>query len=137
MNFLNNLRERLSQFMQGRCGPDALSRTLLYGALPLLLLGVLPQFFLFTLIAYGLIGWALFRMLSRDFTARRMENEKFLLKVQPLRHKVTERYNQFKNRDKYAYLTCPKCRGKLRVPKGVGEITVTCKLCGHKFDKKV
>ena len=65
-----------------------------------------------------------------------MENEKVLLRAQPLRHKVEERYNRFKNRDKYAYFTCPKCRGKLRIPKGVGEVTVTCKLCGHKFDRK-
>ena len=136
MKFLDDLRDRLARFMQGRCGPDALSRTLLYGALPFLVLGVLPPLSLLTLVAYAMIGWALCRMLSTNFTSRRMENEKFLLMAQPLRHQVEERYNRFKNRDKYAYFTCPKCRGKLRIPKGVGEVTVTCKLCGHKFDRK-
>ena len=66
-----------------------------------------------------------------------MENEKFLLLSQPARRRATELYNRFKNRDKYAYFSCPKCRAKLRVPKGVGDITVTCKMFGHNFDKRV
>lgn len=137
MNFFDDLKARLERFMQGRYGLDALSRALLYAALPALLLGALPYLGLLSLLAYAMLGWALFRILSTNFTGRRMENEKFLLLSQPARRRATELYNRFKHRDKYAYFSCPKCRAKLRVPKGVGEITVTCKMCGHKFDKRV
>lgn len=137
MNFFDDLKARLERFMQGRYGEDAFSRALLYAALPLLLLGLLADWELLSLLACALLGWALFRILSTNFTGRRMENEKFLLLSQPARRRAMELYNRFKNRDKYAYFSCPKCRAKLRVPKGVGEITVTCKMCGHKFDKRV
>lgn len=36
----------------------------------------------------------------------------------------------------HKYFKCPKCKARLRVPKGRGRITVTCPRCGNKFDKK-
>ena len=44
--------------------------------------------------------------------------------------------NRLKNGKKYRYFTCPKCKQRLRVPRGVGSVTITCKNCGTKFDKK-
>ena len=41
-----------------------------------------------------------------------------------------------KNSKKYRYFSCPKCKMRLRVPRGVGNVTITCKGCGEKFDKK-
>ena len=32
-------------------------------------------------------------------------------------------------------LTCPKCKKRLRVPRGVGSITITCKGCGHQYEQ--
>ena len=45
-------------------------------------------------------------------------------------------FNRVKNGKKYRYFTCPQCKKRLRVPRGVGNITITCKGCGNKFDKK-
>lgn len=36
----------------------------------------------------------------------------------------------------YKILKCPKCKQKLRVPRGKGKITVTCKRCCHEFHAK-
>ena len=36
----------------------------------------------------------------------------------------------------YKILKCPKCKQKLRVPRGNGKITVTCKRCCHEFHAK-
>ena len=36
----------------------------------------------------------------------------------------------------YKILKCPKCKQKLRVPRGKGKITVTCKRCSHEFHAK-
>lgn len=33
----------------------------------------------------------------------------------------------------YKILKCPNCKQKLRVPRGKGGMTVTCKKCSHKF----
>lgn len=36
----------------------------------------------------------------------------------------------------YRIFECPKCSQKLRVPKGIGRIEITCKRCGEKFIKR-
>lgn len=36
----------------------------------------------------------------------------------------------------YKILKCPKCKQKLRVPRGKGKITVTCKRCSNEFHAK-
>ena len=48
----------------------------------------------------------------------------------------TERINRIRNSKKYRYFKCPKCKKLLRIPRGVGSVTITCKDCGTKFDKK-
>lgn len=41
--------------------------------------------------------------------------------------------NNFK---KYKIVKCPKCKQKLRLPRGKGQIIVTCKSCSHKFNMR-
>jgi transcription elongation factor Elf1 len=37
---------------------------------------------------------------------------------------------------KYKYFKCPECKSWLRLPRGVGEVTVTCGKCRHAFKQK-
>ena len=76
------------------------------------------------------------RMLSKDRLKRQHENQTYLQKTYGARKAVTEWINRVKNGKKYRYFTCPQCKKRLRVPRGVGNITITCKGCGNKFDKK-
>ena len=40
-------------------------------------------------------------------------------------------------RDKeHVYFKCPSCGQQLRVPRGRGRITVTCRACGASFQEK-
>lgn len=41
------------------------------------------------------------------------------------------KYTQFRN---YKITKCPNCKQKLRLPRGKGNIVVTCKKCSTKFD---
>ena len=77
-----------------------------------------------TAISYGLMGWAIFRMLSRNTYKRYQENRKYLRFVERL-----------KDRD-HRYYDCPRCRQPVRVPKGKGKIAITCPKCKEKFIKK-
>ena len=43
---------------------------------------------------------------------------------------------RLKNRKKYRYFRCPNCHARLRLPRGVGEVTVNCGQCKHSFRKK-
>ena len=40
------------------------------------------------------------------------------------------------DRKLYHYYRCPKCRQKLRVPRGRGRIQISCPRCGTQFIKK-
>ena len=123
MGFLDKLRASMARFMSGRYGADQLSMAMVIAALVVSILGT------FT-------GARFFRMLSKDRYRRAHENEVYLSKTEGARRGFTEWLNRVKNGKKYRYFTCQKCKQRLRVPRGVGNVTVTCKNCGAKFDKK-
>ena len=136
MGFFDKFRAAVSRFMSGRYGSDQLNLTMVIGALIVTTIGSLTGVYFLTLAADALLLLAIFRMFSKDLYRRAHENQVYLEKTQKVRRAVTEWVNRVKNSRKYHYYTCPKCKQRLRVPRGVGNITITCKQCGTKFDKK-
>ena len=126
--FLYRLSAGFRQFMTGRYGTDKLGMTLLGAALAMSLLGAFIHNpvtnLLLTLAYYGLMFWALFRIFSRNTSARYEENRKFL--------RFFDRLKDWK----HCYFNCPKCRQLVRVPRGKGKIAITCPKCREKFIKK-
>ena len=136
MGFFDKFRAAVSRFMSGRYGSDQLNLTMVIGALIVTTIGSLIGVYFLTLAADTLLLLAIFRMFSKDRYRRAHENQVYLEKTQKVRRAATEWVNRVKNSRKYHYYTCPKCKQRLRVPRGVGNITITCKQCGTKFDKK-
>ena len=136
MGFFDKFRAAVSRFMSGRYGSDQLNLTMVIGARVVTTIGSLSGIYFLTLAADALLILAIFRMFSKDRYRRAHENQVYLEKTQGVRRAVTEWVNRVKNSRKYHYYTCPKCKQRLRVPRGVGNITITCKQCGTKFDKK-
>lgn len=137
MGFLKNLGARLRAMMQMRYGADQLSLGLFYAALALAILGWIPALggYLSPLSLLAM-GYALFRMLSKNRVARARENDWFVRKITPPLTACKQTLVRFKNRKVYRYPTCPNCRARLRVPRSVGTVTVTCGRCGNKFESK-
>ena len=136
MGFLDKIRASFARFMSGRYGADQLSYAMVILALVMTVVGALSGLGLLTLMADALLIVMFVRMLSKDRYRRAHENQVYLEKTQNVRRAVTEWMNRVKNSKKYRYFTCPKCKSRLRVPRGVGSVTITCKSCGTKFDKK-
>lgn len=136
MGFFDKFRAAVSRFMSGRYGSDQLNLTMVIGALIVTTIGSLSGVYFLTLAADALLLLAIFRMFSKDRYRRAHENQMYLEKTQKVRRAATEWVNRVKNSRKYHYYTCPKCKQRLRVPRGVGNITITCKQCGTKLDKK-
>ena len=44
--------------------------------------------------------------------------------------------NRLKHSREYKYVRCPKCHSWLKLPRKVGEVTVTCGKCRHAFKQK-
>ena len=113
--------------MQGRYGMDRLNSVLLWvsvgmAVVAMILSGIVGL--VFTLLAYALMGIAIFRALSRNTYKRYRENRRFL-----------QLWDRVKDRE-HRYFTCPKCRQSVRVPKGKGKIAITCPKCKERFVKK-
>lgn len=137
-------------FLKGRYGLDLLS-------LFLLILGMILNIFDYTRIfAVALMFIVIFRLLSKNFYNRRAESDKFNFYLDKLLKKfgysLPYYLKEFTPRNMYTLHTkvkawsdekklykikkCPKCKQKLRLPRGKGKIVVTCKKCSHKFDLK-
>ena len=129
------IRNAIQRFMYGRYGNDQLNMALLVLYLALYLIYFFTGFDPLYWISFAVILFALFRMLSRNPARRRAENAKFLKVAGPaiqwfrLRRPI--------HRDKeHCYFKCPNCGQQLRVPRGKGKITVTCRSCGAVFEEK-
>ena len=128
MNFLRKL-------MYGRYGSDQLSVFLLVVYVILVLLAGLPHMGWLTWVAWLVLLWDVFRMFSRRIERRRAENTRFLQLASPVVRWV--RMQRTIRRDKeHRYFKCPNCGQYLRVPRGKGKITVTCRNCGVSFEEK-
>ena len=84
MNFFRNLFDKcgnaLRRFMIGRYGSDKLNMALLIAGMAAGLIAAISPWLkaAFLIISYGLMFWALYRMLSRQTYKRYQENRKFL-----------------------------------------------------------
>ena len=120
--------ERLRHFMLGRYGTDKLNMAILgvgVACSVLVMFNRMPALDLvLTVLSYGLMLWAIFRMLSRNTYKRYQENRKYLRFLE-----------QIKDRE-HRYFQCPRCHQPVRVPRGKGKIAITCPKCKEKFVKK-
>lgn len=129
---------RRRSFFSGRNGPDAVSVCTSFMACLLLIVSMfLPRTVGNALwfLALVLLASSYFRIFSRNISRRQQENQRFLQLVAP----ITRRWNQIKTRRRqrnlYCFFKCPQCGTVLRVPKGKGRIRITCKSCGHVFER--
>ena len=136
MSFLQKLRAGIAKFMAGRRGADELSLALLIAGVILSFLSSLTRIGLFYLIGLVAYGLSLFRMFSRNIEKRYGENAKFLTFWRGWRSNLKQFINRVKNMKKYKYFKCPQCNARLRLPRKVGEVTVTCGKCHHAFKLK-
>ena len=77
----------------------------------------------------------LFRLLSRNPARRRAENARFMVVAGPVVRWVKLRRTIHRDKE-HRYFKCPNCGQQLRVPRGKGTITVTCRSCGASFQEK-
>ena len=133
------MKEKLARFMVGRNGNDQLNLFLLGLALALLVLAaIFKDSFgrISYILVFALLGYAYFRMLSRNVYKRREENGKFIRARYKLSAAVKLRKEQWIQRKDYKFFTCPSCKTTLRVPRGHGKIKIVCRKCGNSFTGK-
>ena len=129
------MRNAIQRFMYGRYGSDQFNLFLIAVYFFLSLIAAAADLAALSLVADVAVVFALFRMFSRNIAKRREENAKFMHKVQPAVKWLRLQQTIRRDRD-HRYFKCPNCAQYLRVPRGKGKITVTCRSCGASFQEK-
>lgn len=130
------VKDAFARFMYGRYGSDQLSRFLLIVGIALYIVSWITGLGLVSYVALALYVWTIFRMFSRNLEKRRAENQKYLHFFGGFQASAKQARNRAKNRKEYRYFRCSKCKSWLKLPRGVGEVTVTCGKCKNQFRKK-
>lgn len=124
-------RDKLIRFMAGRYGQDQLGKFLNIAIIVLFVIAILLSFvsgvayIVCYVLAVALLVYNYYRMFSRQIYKRAAENQKFL--------NVKTHLKQMKT---HKFFRCPKCKTKVRVPKGKGKICITCPKCREEFIEK-
>ncbi len=132
---MRDLEYKAARFMYGRYGADELSRACLIAVAVLLAASVLLKMPVLNLGGMIILLWTQFRMYSKNITKRRAERQAYL----NLKYSIQRPFRVMKlNRTEkeYRHFACPQCGRIVRVPRGHGRITVTCRQCGRSFDRR-
>lgn len=127
------MKERFRQFMIGRYGNDELNGFLTGLTFVIILISIFIEnrFSIFATLCLILLYY---RMFSRNFAKRRNENAAFL----KIKYKLTGRFTKQarEQRKNFHIYKCPKCKQKIRIPRGKGKIMITCPKCKEEFIKR-
>ena len=122
--------------MQGRYGTDDFYKFLFWVAL----IGiVINWFFKSQLLSFAvtlILVYAMYRVLSKNHSARYAENQRYLQTTAKIRYWFDQQKKLMEERKYHHIYTCPKCRQKIRIPKGKGKIMIRCPKCHHEFQKR-
>ena len=133
------IRNFFSRLMYGRYGSDQLNIFLFVIFLAVVAGGYLcPEFAGLLHPQHRLSGGAVDRLLpdhEPQLQPPPGENDAFLKVFGPLIHWFKRKRNQARDKD-HVYFKCPTCSQVLRVPRGKGKISITCRNCGTVFRRK-
>lgn len=132
----HKIKDGFRNFMMGRHGLDQLSLALLISGLVFSLLTSITGIFIFYYIGLAAYIWAIVRAFSRNRVKRAAENQKYLNISNNFKSNLSQFFVRMKNIKKFRYFRCPECKARLRLPRKVGEVTVTCGKCRHQFRQK-
>ena len=123
-------------FMNGRYGVDQTTIFLLGSGMILTFLADVFYWNIVTMLTYVMFFLCIYRVMSKNISARRAENIKFLKLYNPVRTWFIKKYNIIKSSTSYKHFKCPNCKQEIRAPRGRGKISVTCQKCNNKFIQK-
>ena len=126
--------------MSGRYGVDTAFSVSVVSAAVLELINCfiffMPVRYAIQLVVYALMFFAIFRMFSRNFEARRRENQIIGGWVGNIKKKI-EVKRQRRADYTHIYRKCPNCKATLRLPRRPGKHTTVCPKCGNSFSVNV
>lgn len=127
---------RFQRFMYGRYGVDQLTRFLVILAFLVSLISSFSRLGIMLILSYLFLIVALFRVFSKNISARARENYKYMGFANSIKNKFKKIKRTIFGTKTHRYYSCPKCKQTIRVPRGKGKICITCPKCRNEFIKK-
>lgn len=133
MGFMQKIR----QFMYGRNGFDSFSFFILIVALAVSTVNVFMFNYTAKIILYAvelaLLGYAAFRILSKNVYRRSSENRRFKFIFDSVKNFFVLTKNRFRDIKTHRYRKCKYCKATLRLKRRRGKHTVRCPKCKGEF----
>lgn len=126
----------LRRMMIGRNGPDTLSNYTLGIGFVASIISSIFRIRSLNILSTILLLVTIFRMFSTNVYARRKENMLFLQLLYKIQTPLNKSKRKYEQRQIYKFYKCPTCKQELRVPKGKGQIKITCPKCKTVFEKR-
>jgi len=87
-------------------------------------------------VGWGVLLLTYIRSMSTNKARRHQENIQFLKYWYPIQSKMTNEYRRFQAKREHRYFKCKTCKQKLRVPRKLNRVQVTCPKCRNSFIKE-
>ncbi len=130
------MKEKFRQFMIGRYGADDLGKFTVVLAIIFIILNVFFHHGVFSFFAMLTLFVCYFRMFSKNITKRSAENGKYLFYRRKYWAFFDKKRSQLLDKKTHHIYKCPKCKQKIRIPRGKGMIEIRCPKCSMIFKKK-
>lgn len=125
---------KVAQFMRGRYGiMDSLNKFLMTCGLLLIFLTLFIHTSWLNLLGILLLLVAYGRILSRKIYQRAHENTQFQQRTAWLTKPLRRHYHEWQQRKYYRFFTCKNCHQRIRIPRGKGQLKITCPKCRYQF----
>ncbi len=130
------MKDKFIRFMQGRYGTDQLSKAMMIvGLVAMLIASIFPNNIIY-LLSLLLIIISYIRIFSKDHQKRYKENQWYLKHFSFVNHLIPNLQRKINQSKQYHIYKCPKCKQKMRIPRGKGKIQIRCRKCGNEFIKR-
>ena len=126
-------KNKLAYWLQGRYGSDELNNALYISFIILWLISLITKKSLFYWIGVVALGYSVFRYMSRDHLKRSNERLWFLKQIDEVKKWFRLQKMRWDYRKTHKFYRCKQCGKTIRVPKGKGQIEITCPNCKNKF----
>lgn len=127
-------QRRAAEWMRGRRGPDDIVYACIYVAFALVVINIFARVSWLGWLAIALLAYGVFRIQSKNLSARSSENAAFLKAIGPLRPWLQNPKAAAAETKQFKHVKCSHCGQKVRVPRGKGKLRVTCPKCREKFE---
>lgn len=124
-----NFREKISRWMYGRYGFDKLSYALFIAYCVVVGVNIFVGSGILYAVSMAIIAYVFFRLISKNPTRRRMENEvfeKYYNKIKPVLMLEKRRIVEIRT---HRFRKCPNCKTVMRLKRQTGQHTVVCPRC--------